>query len=181
MAETETAKQEKKLEETKSEVEKAEKTEKVEKPKKAARTRKKPSKKAGTVIVVKSKRKRSIARGVGKPGSGIIRINGANVMTLKPEELKQTILRPVYFNEITKGIAEGLDISINVKGGGISGQAQASGSAIAKLISSFAGSDTVRKEYMHYDRNLLIDDARRVEPKKFLGPKARARNQTSYR
>jgi len=176
MAEAEAVKQQEKAEEAKVEASPA-----SEKPKKAARPKRKASKKVGTAIVVKSKRKRSIARGVGKPGSGIIRINGANVMTLKPEEHRQTILRPVYFNDITKGIAYGLDININVKGGGISGQAQASGSVIAKLISSFAGSDTVRKEYMRYDRNLLIDDARRVEPKKFLGPKARARNQTSYR
>ena len=167
--------------ETKQEQKAEPQREESEKPKKASRSRKKPAKKAAKVITVKSKRKRSIARGVGKPGSGIIRINGMNAMTIKPEEIRHEILRPVYFNEITKGIADGLDISINVKGGGISGRAQASGSAIAKLISEFAGSDTVRKEYMRYDRHLLKDDARRVEPKKFLGPKARARNQTSYR
>ncbi|MCL5102285.1 MAG: 30S ribosomal protein S9, partial [Candidatus Marsarchaeota archaeon] len=123
---------------------------KEEKPKKAARTRKKVAKKASKVAFAKSKRKRSIARGVAKPGSGMIRINGANVLTIKPEEIRHEILRPVYFNEMTKSIADGLDISINVKGGGISGQAQASGSTIAKLITEFATSDTVRKDYMHY-------------------------------
>jgi len=124
---------------------------------------------------------RSIARGTARKGSGSIRVNGANVFTMKPEEVKHEILRPVYLNDMTKEIANGLDISINVKGGGISGQAQASGSAVAKLISKLAGSDTIRKEYMRYDRSLLKDDSRRVEPKKYLGPKARARNQTSYR
>lgn len=174
MAETEQIKEEVKKEEI---AEPQAKT--AKKPKRAHA--KKPSKKQVKVVTVKSKRKRSIARGVGKSGSGIIRINGAMVTTVKPAELRNVILKPVYFNDITKEIAKALDISINVKGGGISSQAQASGSVIAKLISDFAGSDAVRKEYMRYDRNLLIDDVRRVEPKKFLGPKARARNQTSYR
>jgi ribosomal protein S9 len=34
---------------------------------------------------------------------------------------------------------------------------------------------------MHYDRFMIVDDSRRVEPKKFKGPKARARFQKSYR
>ena len=39
----------------------------------------------------------------------------------------------------------------------------------------------IRMECMRYDRIMLVDDPRRVEPKKFKGPKARARFQKSYR
>ena len=34
---------------------------------------------------------------------------------------------------------------------------------------------------MNFDRALLVSDPRRREPKKFGGPKARARKQKSYR
>ena len=72
-------------------------------------------------------------------------------------------------------------ISVQVNGGGISGRAQAARSAIAKTLVGASESETLKRQYMSYDRNLLVDDHRRVEPKKFLGPKARARKQTSYR
>ena len=39
----------------------------------------------------------------------------------------------------------------------------------------------LKKEMIAYDRFLLIDDIRQVEPKKFKGRKARARFQKSYR
>jgi small subunit ribosomal protein S9 len=91
------------------------------------------------------------------------------------------ILEPVNISSITKEIASKSDISINVNGGGSSGQAQAARSALAKVITKAASSDVVRKMYMDYDRNLLVDDVRQVEPKKYKGPKARARFQKSYR
>ena len=152
----------------------------AQKPRKA-RPRKPSQKKANKIVLASSKRKRSIARGSGRPGTGVIRINGMDANFLKPEELRSIVFTPVYLSEITKNLASGIDISINVKGGGLSSQAQASASVIAKVISDFSPSDVVKKEYMRYDRHLLIDDVRRVEPKKYLGPKARARFQTSYR
>ena len=61
------------------------------------------------------------------------------------------------------------------------GEAQAVRSAIAKSLIEFSGSESLKKDYMHYDRFMVVDDSRRVEPKKFKGPKARARFQKSYR
>ena len=61
------------------------------------------------------------------------------------------------------------------------GQAQAARSAIAKGIVKFTGDEGLKNLYLMEDRYLLVDDARRVEPKKFKGPKARARFQKSYR
>ena len=40
---------------------------------------------------------------------------------------------------------------------------------------------TVRKNFMNYDKTLLVADNRRMEPKKYGGPGARARYQKSYR
>ena len=41
--------------------------------------------------------------------------------------------------------------------------------------------DKVRKDFMNYDKTLLVADNRRIEPKKYGGPGARARYQKSYR
>lgn len=38
----------------------------------------------------------------------------------------------------------------------------------------------VRKHFMSYDKTLLLADNRRMEPKKYGGPGARARSQKSY-
>jgi Ribosomal protein S9 len=153
-----------------------------DKPKAARRASKKASaKQNNSSSIVKAKRKASIARASIKAGSGIIRINSKPVEVIEPIELREEMLKPLYVSELTKKIAQSADIKINVNGGGISSQAQAVSSAIAKAIVAFSDTDTVRKEIMRYDRSLLIDDVRRVEPKKFLGTKARARFQTSYR
>lgn len=147
--------------------------------KKQAKPRRKAPKQK--VIFVKSKRKNAVARARLTKGNGTIKINGKDVNLIKPVELRELILEPVNFSNITKEIAGSSDIIINVKGGGVSGQAQAARNAIAKAIAEAANSEIVRKAYMRYDRSLLVDDVRQVEPKKFLGPKARAKFQTSYR
>jgi small subunit ribosomal protein S9 len=151
----------------------------VQSEKKVVRQKKRSAKQK--VVFTKGKRKMAIARVRLVKGSGSIRINNVNVDMIKPEEIRELILEPVNFSNFTKEIADSSDIKVNVKGGGSSGQAQAARTAIAKAIAEAASSDVVRKEYMKYDRTLLVDDVRQVEPKKFNGPKARARFQTSYR
>ena len=37
------------------------------------------------------------------------------------------------------------------------------------------------KNLLNYDKNLLVADYRRLEPKKYGGPGARSRKQKSYR
>lgn len=148
---------------------------------KKSSAKKKSSKKSERVINVKSKRKEAIARASIKLGSGRIRLNGTDINAIENEIYKAMMLEPVNLSSITKGMANKLDIMISTRGGGISGQVQAARSTIAKGISEFSDTDTIRKEYMRYDRSLLVDDYRRVEPKKPLGPKARAKEQTSYR
>ncbi len=132
------------------------------------------------IIFKKSKRKRSIARASGRPGSGTIRVNGRLIDTINPLELRFEMLKGIYMSETTKEIFRTLDINVNVHGGGTSSQAQAVAASIARIIAE-KGGEPVKSMMVQYDRRLIIDDSRRVEPKKFLGPKARARFQTSYR
>lgn len=140
-----------------------------------------PAKKGPQPVLVKSKRKSAVARASSKKGTGKIRINGFDIATYEPMELRHVMLEPINVSGLTRETARAIDININVRGGGQSSQAQAVRGAIAKSITGSSNSDVVRKEYMRYDRSMLIDDTRRVEPKKFKGPKARARFQKSYR
>jgi small subunit ribosomal protein S9 len=146
------------------------------------RTRTGKTKKAKSrIITSRGKRKRAIARASLTDGSGEVYINGLDASLITPREIRELILEPTKLNSIAADIAKGSRIWINVRGGGTSGRAQASRSAIAKVIVEASGDDSLRKFFMDYDRSMLVDDYRRIEPKKFKGPKARARFQTSYR
>jgi len=148
--------------------------------KKAQKPRRKSTKKE-RIVFTSNKRKEAKARAVVKKGTGRITINSIDINMFEPKELRSLMLEPINISNIAREIAKGIDIKVNVNGGGISAQAQAARGAIAKGIAEYAESDTIRKEYLRYDRSLLVADPRRVEPKKFKGPKARARFQTSYR
>jgi small subunit ribosomal protein S9 len=134
-------------------------------------------------MLAKGKRKRAVARATLIPGgSGRVTVNGVDANLIKPKEVRELMLEAILVTKAAQEIAGGSDISVNAYGGGFSGQAQAVRSAIAKVIvKASPAPEALRNFYMEYDRNLLIDDTRRIEPKKFLGPKARARFQKSYR
>ncbi len=132
-------------------------------------------------LIEKSRRKTAIARATLIPGKDRITVNKVDIKVLKPKELRELILEPVNVSSMTREIAGNSDISIIVRGGGTSGQAQAARSALAKVIAKADTGDVVRKAYIDYDRTLMVDDVRQVEPKKYKGPKARARFQKSYR
>ncbi len=147
----------------------------------ATRAKKTPSAAKKAPVLSKGKRKRAVARASLIPGHGTIRFNGVAIDLVKPKEIREFILEPVRISKAARDIVHNSDIKISVYGGGTSGQAQAARTALAKVITEASGLDSLRSLYMEYDRTLLIDDYRRVEPKKFLGPKARAKFQTSYR
>ena len=151
------------------------------KAKRAPAKRAGPARKRPNIIIAMARRKTSIARAELAPGMERITVNSMDIRTVKPRMLRDLILEPVNVSGATREIAGGSDISITVRGGGVSGQAQAARSAIAKAIAKAAPDDAVRKEYYAYDRTMMVDDVRRVEPKKYKGPKARARFQKSYR
>jgi small subunit ribosomal protein S9 len=125
----------------------------------------------------RGKRKESIARAFVTPGTGNVFINKQHASTITNAQLRMVILEPLDYYP-GRGT---VDIRVSVCGGGSGGQAQAVRTAIAKALVEYAKDDALRLAMMRADRSLLVEDSRRVEPKKFKGPKARARFTKSYR
>jgi small subunit ribosomal protein S9 len=140
-------------------------------------TRKKHRAKKPALPNARGKRKESIARAFVTAGTGNVFINKALVSTITNAQLRMVILEPLdYFAGRDK-----VDIRVTVLGGGTGGQAQAVRTAIAKALVDYSKDDVFRATMLKADRSLLVEDSRRVEPKKFKGPKARARFTKSYR
>ncbi|WP_435332673.1 30S ribosomal protein S9 [Haloarchaeobius sp. TZWWS8] len=124
------------------------------------------------------KKKTAIARATVKDGKGRVRINSKPVELVDPETSRLKMLEPF---RIVDDVRDGIDIDVRVSGGGISGQADAVRTAIARGIVQHTGDAELRDAYMEFDRSLLVNDVRQSEPKKWGGPGARARYQKSYR
>ncbi len=130
------------------------------------------------VINTSGKRKEAVARAVVKEGSGNIRINNVPITIYTPELARLKMMEPI---SLAPEKASAVDINVNVQGGGIMGQAEASRTAIAKGLVEFYKDDELEKMFKLYDRSLLISDPRRKLPKKPLGRGARKKRQKSYR
>ncbi|MGC8609100.1 MAG: 30S ribosomal protein S9 [Thermoplasmata archaeon] len=124
------------------------------------------------------KRKTAVARAVTKKGKGIVTINGLPVEFYPTEILKNKIMEPL---KIAEDKANTVDISVKVKGGGVTGQADASRTAIAKGLINFLGDSDLENLFRQYDRTMLVNDVRIKLPKKAGGKGARAKRQKSYR
>ncbi|MCD4666779.1 30S ribosomal protein S9 [archaeon] len=123
-------------------------------------------------------RKRAKARATLKQGKGIIRINSQSLDTYYPLLARNRILEPLT---IAGDLAKKVNININVNGGGWRSQADASRLAIARALVRFSGDKKLEKEFLDYDRQLLVADIRRKEQRKPNDSKARAKRQKSYR
>ncbi|HRH11373.1 MAG TPA: 30S ribosomal protein S9 [Bacteroidia bacterium] len=126
------------------------------------------------VINSSGRRKTSVARAYVKKGSGNIEVNG--------RDYKEYFKTPTLHYMVTQSlnisnVREEYDIKINVKGGGITGQAQAIRLAIAKAI--VEQNADLKKDLRA--AGLITRDPRMVERKKFGQKKARARFQFSKR
>jgi small subunit ribosomal protein S9 len=120
------------------------------------------------------RRKTSVARVYLKPGEGRILINKKDADDyLMRETLKMIIMQPF---ELT-GTTGQFDVSVNVNGGGISGQAGAIQHGISRALLKV--SDEYRKPLKK--AGYLTRDAREVERKKYGQRGARARFQFSKR
>lgn len=131
-----------------------------------------------TQTMFKAKKKESIATATIKAGKGIVRINSRNLTLVTPDMIQTYIREPLM---IAGPVSETVNITINVHGGGSMSQAVASRACIAKAIVGFTRDEKLKKQMLAYDRMLLVDDPRRTEPKKPLGPKARKKKQHSKR
>lgn len=130
------------------------------------------------VVNTSGKRKTAIARAVVRKGIGRIRINKVPIEIFTPEIAKLKISEPM---NLAGDLVNNVDIEVNVKGGGIMGQADASRTAIARGLVEYFDIPELKDLYMKYDRSLLINDPRRKEPKHPLGRGARRKRQKSYR
>lgn len=165
-----------KIEEPKEAPKKPEKEAPKEKPK---RTKKKaPKRKETRAFVARGKRKESVARATIRKGNGTIRLNSQNVASMSNPYIREIITEPIKY---VGPEAIEVDISVNVRGGGSMGQAQAARTAIANALVMYFDKLSLRQKFIEIDRSLVVEDTRRVEPKKYRGPKARARFQKSYR
>ncbi len=138
--------------------------------------KKKPKSKKG--MTVKSKKKMAVARAVVKKGTGRIYVNNRNIDTITPEYVYELVREPL---RLAGSIANEVNIDVTVQGGGVMGQAVSTRAAIAKALVEFSKDTKLKEKFLHYDRMLLVDDPRRIESKKPLGPKARAKKQLSRR
>ncbi len=139
---------------------------------------KKPRPKKEKVVFTRGKRKEAVARASVRKGTGRVMMNRMAISAMNNKYLRSLVYEPLM---LAGSAAKELDIDVNVYGGGQMGQAEAARMAIARGILEFTGDEELRKKMLEYDRHLLAEDSRRVEPKKYKGPKARARFQKSYR
>jgi len=129
------------------------------------------------VIHVSGTRKTARARATLKPGVGIVRVNSQLLQTFPENIFKAKIQEPLL---IAGEVAKQVDVSITVKGGGSNSQAEAARLALARALSAF--DKTLHKEFLDYDRTLLVADVRGKETHKpNRHGRARAKRQKSYR
>lgn len=130
--------------------------------------------------IFSGKRKTAVAKLKAVPGDGKVFFN-----LLPSTELglfhKLALAEPVRIYENELGENMKFDFYIQTSGGGKEAQIQAARLAIARALLKISGSDVLKKAYTKYDRNMIVQDARRKEPYKPGDSKPRARRQKSYR
>ena len=130
------------------------------------------------IIHESGSRKTAMARTTVKAGKGTVKINHLDLSKWGTKMTQLRISEPIILSD---GLADVLDITVNVNGGGISSQSDAIRLSIAKALNKYSN-DKLREIYLAYDRNLLIADVRRRESRKPNNRgKARSRRQKSYR
>ena len=130
-------------------------------------------------IIAVGKRKRAIARATLREGKGKIRINHLLLDIYEPKLARLKLREPLL---LAGDVVNKVDIDINVLGGGVNSQAEASRLAIAKALVEYTKSERLKETFLKYDRNLLVADVRRKEPAKpNRHGQARSKVQKSYR
>jgi small subunit ribosomal protein S9 len=125
-------------------------------------------------VAATGRRKTAVARVLLKPGEGRITVNKRTLEDAFPNaSLRQHLSEPL---ERAEGIGP-FDIAVNVRGGGVSGQAGAVRHAIARALVAYRPElrPVLKKS------GFLTRDAREKERKKYGQRGARARFQFSKR
>jgi small subunit ribosomal protein S9 len=123
------------------------------------------------------KRKIAVAKATARAGKGIIRINSKLLDLWGPKYLVEKIKEPLV---IAGETANKLDIDVTVHSSGISSQADAVRTAVAKALAEFGG-EKLKKAFMDYDRTLMVSDVRQNEPWKPGASSPRSSAQKSKR
>jgi len=120
------------------------------------------------------RRKTSVARIYMKSGSGNITINDKDIKVYFPTVILQNIIKDPF---LTTGTENKYDLTVNLKGGGFKGQAEALQLAISRALCE------INSEYKSAlkAKGYMTRDSRMVERKKFGQPKARKKFQFSKR
>lgn len=120
------------------------------------------------------RRKAAVARVYLRQGQGAISVNGKEYKQYFPVlHIQEKVREPLK----TSNVLEIYDIKVNVKGGGVTGQAEAVRLGIARALCK------INEEFRPALKaaKLLSRDARVVERKKYGKPKARKSFQFSKR
>ena len=126
------------------------------------------------VVNTIGRRKTSVARLYMQTGKGNITVNNKDLKVYFPTEVMQTIVKqPLSLIDQ----AGNYDITVNVDGGGIRGQAEAIRLAIARAL---VENDSENRPPLKKE-GFLTRDPRMVERKKYGRRKARRRFQFSKR
>ncbi len=126
------------------------------------------------LIRATGRRKESVASVILRPGTGKRVVNGKEFSKYFTSETQMMIVE-LPFTTLENG--DKWDVSVNAKGGGISGQVGATKLGIARALVKINEED---KSVLR-GRGLLTRDAREVERKKYGRKKARKRFQFSKR
>lgn len=132
------------------------------------------------IVHISGKRRKAIAKATIVPWKGIVRINNKLLNLYNPKLARMRIMEPLLIagNDITNKIK----IDVKVVGGGWNGQAEAVRLAIARALVQFTGNKQLERNFLDYDRHLIVADVRQRESRKpNTHQKARAKVQKSYR
>ncbi len=126
------------------------------------------------LIITVGRRKTSVARVFLKKGKGEIMVNDKALNTYFPiPYFQQAVVKPLTVTEL----ANEFDIKVNVQGGGVKGQAEATQLGIARALVKF---NAELKPILRTNR-LMTRNAAEVERKKPGRRKARRSTQFSKR
>jgi len=130
-------------------------------------------------IIVGGKRKTAVAKAAIRDGNGKVLNNKKDYKDL--EELRRLMIEEPL--RIAERVLGGLnfDIIVNVSGGGNESQIESARQAIARALVKITKSVKLEREFIRYDRSLIVSDVRRKEAYKPGDSKARANRQSSKR
>jgi small subunit ribosomal protein S9 len=120
------------------------------------------------------RRKCAVARVYIKEGTGVILVNGRDYKEYFPTAILQNTVMQAFEISATVGT---FDVTANLNGGGVKGQAEALRLGISRILCEL---DPTRRSALKAE-GLMRRDPRMVERKKFGQKKARKRFQFSKR